>query len=72
MAGGGRNTARAEEAPTVETEMMEGESAGNDNNNNNNRRLIISKLTLENFKSYAGKKVIGPFHKCFSSIVGPN
>jgi len=27
---------------------------------------------LENFKSYGGKKVIGPFHKRFSSIVGPN
>jgi structural maintenance of chromosome 4 len=27
---------------------------------------------LENFKSYAGTKVIGPFHKCFSAVVGPN
>ena len=27
---------------------------------------------LENFKSYAGEKEIGPFHKCFSSVVGPN
>eukprot|EP01094_Clydonella_sp_ATCC50884_P020685 TRINITY_DN4347_c0_g2_i1.p1 TRINITY_DN4347_c0_g2~~TRINITY_DN4347_c0_g2_i1.p1 ORF type:complete len:1334 (+),score=421.86 TRINITY_DN4347_c0_g2_i1:39-4004(+) len=35
-------------------------------------RLMISNLTLENFKSYAGRKQIGPFHKCFSAVVGPN
>eukprot|EP00466_Bigelowiella_natans_P003477 jgi/Bigna1/87694/estExt_fgenesh1_pg.C_230067 len=35
-------------------------------------RLMIKKMVLENFKSYYGKRVIGPFHKCFSSIVGPN
>lgn len=46
-------------------------------------RLVIEKLVLENFKSYAGVKVhqfysdfdfqeIGPFHKNFTSIVGPN
>merc|ERR1719191_2661133 len=35
-------------------------------------RLMIRDITLENFKSYGGRKVIGPFHKCFSSIVGPN
>ncbi|CED84437.1 smc protein [Phaffia rhodozyma] len=36
------------------------------------KRLIIQKLVLENFKSYAGRQVIGPFHKSFSAIVGPN
>eukprot|EP00578_Thalassiosira_sp_NH16_P013877 CAMPEP_0181124522 /NCGR_PEP_ID=MMETSP1071-20121207/26531_1 /TAXON_ID=35127 /ORGANISM="Thalassiosira sp., Strain NH16" /LENGTH=1385 /DNA_ID=CAMNT_0023209843 /DNA_START=14 /DNA_END=4171 /DNA_ORIENTATION=- len=35
-------------------------------------RLMITKMVLENFKSYAGKKTIGPFHKCFSAVVGPN
>ena len=35
-------------------------------------RLIILRLELYNFKSYANKKVIGPFHKKFSAIVGPN
>ncbi|CAJ1455272.1 unnamed protein product, partial [Effrenium voratum] len=35
-------------------------------------RLMISQIVLENFKSYGGVKVIGPFHKSFSSIVGPN
>jgi len=37
-----------------------------------NKRLIIHKITLENFKSYAGVREIGPFHKSFTSIVGPN
>lgn len=35
-------------------------------------RLIITKMILENFKSYGGVKEIGPFHKCFSAVVGPN
>jgi structural maintenance of chromosome 4 len=37
-----------------------------------NERLIITHMTLENFKSYAGVQQIGPFHKRFSSVVGPN
>ncbi|KAL7557450.1 hypothetical protein ACA910_009266 [Epithemia clementina (nom. ined.)] len=36
------------------------------------RRLMITKMVLENFKSYAGIQEIGPFHHCFSSVVGPN
>lgn len=35
-------------------------------------RLMITKMILENFKSYAGSQTIGPFHKRFSSVVGPN
>jgi structural maintenance of chromosome 4 len=35
-------------------------------------RLMIKQIVLHDFKSYGGKKVIGPFHKSFSSIVGPN
>ncbi|KAL0219949.1 hypothetical protein P9112_005602 [Eukaryota sp. TZLM1-RC] len=35
-------------------------------------RLVVSKMVLENFKSYAGVQQIGPFHKSFSAIVGPN
>ncbi|KAK2578285.1 hypothetical protein KPH14_007650 [Odynerus spinipes] len=38
----------------------------------NGPRLMITKIVNENFKSYAGKQVIGPFHKCFTAIVGPN
>ncbi|CAO3607107.1 unnamed protein product [Mucor fragilis] len=35
-------------------------------------RLVMKKMVLTNFKSYAGRQVIGPFHKSFSAIVGPN
>ena len=37
-----------------------------------NRRLMIERVQLENFKSYYGKKEIGPLHKCFTAVVGPN
>ena len=32
-------------------------------------RLVIHQIVMENFKSYAGRQVIGPFHKvqCFLS-----
>jgi len=36
------------------------------------KRLMISHMKLVNFKSYAGTKIIGPFHKKFSAVVGPN
>ncbi|XP_078734648.1 structural maintenance of chromosomes protein 4 isoform X1 [Lampetra fluviatilis] len=35
-------------------------------------RLMITHIVNENFKSYAGKQVLGPFHKRFSCIIGPN
>ncbi|CAK9435291.1 uncharacterized protein LODBEIA_P57440 [Lodderomyces beijingensis] len=35
-------------------------------------RLVIDRLALTNFKSYAGRQLIGPFHSSFSSVVGPN
>lgn len=35
-------------------------------------RLVIDKLVLNNFKSYAGEQVIGPFHTSFSAVIGPN
>jgi len=35
-------------------------------------RPVITKLELENFKSYAGLKTIGPCHHRFNSIIGPN
>ena len=35
-------------------------------------RLVLSKLVLENFKSYGGVVEVGPFHSSFSSVVGPN
>ncbi|KAG7663523.1 SMC4 [[Candida] subhashii] len=38
----------------------------------NEPRLVIDKLVLTNFKSYAGVQTIGPFNSSFSAVVGPN
>ncbi len=35
-------------------------------------RTVIRYLVLKNFKSYAGRQEVGPFHASFSSVVGPN
>ncbi|KAL8745035.1 MAG: hypothetical protein Q9190_002783 [Brigantiaea leucoxantha] len=35
-------------------------------------RTVIQSLVLTNFKSYAGRQEVGPFHASFSSVVGPN
>ncbi|KAL9044729.1 MAG: hypothetical protein Q9214_002153 [Letrouitia sp. 1 TL-2023] len=35
-------------------------------------RTVIQSLALTNFKSYAGRQEVGPFHASFSSVVGPN
>lgn len=35
-------------------------------------RTVIRSLVLMNFKSYAGRQEVGPFHASFSSVVGPN
>ncbi len=35
-------------------------------------RTVIRSLILTNFKSYAGRQEVGPFHASFSSVVGPN
>ena len=35
-------------------------------------RTVIRYLVLTNFKSYAGRQEVGPFHASFSSVVGPN
>ncbi|KAI9894177.1 MAG: hypothetical protein M1814_004031 [Vezdaea aestivalis] len=35
-------------------------------------RMVIQNLFLTNFKSYAGRQQVGPFHSSFSSVVGPN
>jgi structural maintenance of chromosome 4 len=39
---------------------------------NYKERLIVTKIVMENFKSYAGVQEIGPLHHCFTAIVGPN
>ena len=38
----------------------------------NKQRTVIKNLVLINFKSYAGRQEVGPFHASFSSVVGPN
>ena len=35
-------------------------------------RLMIAKMRLTNFKSYAGTVTIGPFDRNMTSVVGPN
>uniref|UniRef100_UPI00358E3385 structural maintenance of chromosomes protein 4 isoform X2 n=1 Tax=Myxine glutinosa TaxID=7769 RepID=UPI00358E3385 len=35
-------------------------------------RLMITHIVNENFKSYAGRQILGPFHSRFSCIIGPN
>lgn len=35
-------------------------------------RLVIEQIELENFKSYQGRKVIGPLYYKFNAVVGPN
>ncbi|KAI6599198.1 hypothetical protein MCOR04_002480 [Pyricularia oryzae] len=35
-------------------------------------RIVITYLIMTNFKSYAGRQEVGPFHSSFSSVVGPN
>lgn len=35
-------------------------------------RIVLTHLILVNFKSYAGRQEVGPFHASFSSVVGPN
>lgn len=35
-------------------------------------RIVLTHLILHNFKSYAGRQEVGPFHASFSSVVGPN
>ena len=35
------------------------------------KRLVIKKMVLENFKSYAGAQHVGPFHKVRSFLLHP-
>lgn len=54
--------ARAEAATAPQLELEQGPK----------KRMVIRQLVMTNFKSYAGKQVVGPFHHSFSSVVGPN
>ena len=48
-----------------------GLNKNNDEKNNAAPIGHLSRIELENFKSYKGKQIIGPFKK-FTSIIGPN
>ncbi|KAL9925070.1 structural maintenance of chromosomes protein 4-like [Glossina fuscipes fuscipes] len=39
---------------------------------NEGPRLIVKSIENENFKSFAGKVLLGPFHHNFNAILGPN
>jgi hypothetical protein len=41
----------------------------NTNTKKKEPRLVMKKMVLNNFKSYAGRQVIGPFHKVKKKIV---
>ncbi|KAK5221553.1 Structural maintenance of chromosomes protein 4 [Exophiala xenobiotica] len=34
-------------------------------------RMVFGQLVMTNFKSYAGRQVVGPFHPSLSAVVGP-
>ena len=56
-----------------EKEEEEEEEEGKDiSSEKKGTRLVIDRMVLENFKSYAGVQEIGPFDRCFTAVVGPN
>ncbi|KAJ2639275.1 Structural maintenance of chromosomes protein 4, partial [Coemansia sp. RSA 1694] len=59
-------------APITANGSSTNSSSSNGSGGGDKPRLIITQMVLENFKSYAGRQVIGPFHRSFSAIVGPN
>lgn len=63
-----RNRQDTSELPSVRTSFFERAAASQEKR----PRLVISKMVLHNFKSYAGTVEIGPFHKVLHSccIVG--
>uniref|UniRef100_A0A915Q4C7 Structural maintenance of chromosomes protein n=1 Tax=Setaria digitata TaxID=48799 RepID=A0A915Q4C7_9BILA len=52
------------EIPPMPEPIMSADGSG--------QRLMITSIDVENFKSYYGKHVLGPFHHNFSAIIGPN
>ncbi|VDD88634.1 unnamed protein product [Enterobius vermicularis] len=52
------------EIPPMPEPVMSSDGSG--------QRLMIESIEVENFKSYYGRQVIGPFHQNFTSIIGPN
>ena len=52
-----------EHASPQQSTQMDGENSTQQAANEPSPRLIIQQIVMENFKSYAGRQVIGPFHK---------
>ena len=48
---------------TLPNEQIQLNDSQSNLNKTNNERLVISNIENINFKSYAGKQVLGPFHK---------
>lgn len=56
-------------APNTETSLPLNSALANGQSNEHNDRLIIHKIVIENFKSYAGRQEIGPFHQVTHSTM---
>ncbi|OII71847.1 uncharacterized protein cubi_00655 [Cryptosporidium ubiquitum] len=52
--------------------MIQIEDLTENNKKEKNLKCFIKELIIENFKSYKGKHIIGPFSKGLTCIVGPN
>ncbi len=52
-----------DDTPAVEQREVGGEAEGDTVTADPENRLMISKITCRDFKSYAGVKELGPFHK---------
>ena len=52
-----------EEREQIEESIPPSQVPDAESKSGNNERLIISHIENINFKSYAGKRVLGPFHK---------
>ena len=63
----------AKEDDNTHSKGYEEEEEGKDiSSEKKGTRLVIDRMVLENFKSYAGVQEIGPFDRCFTAVVGPN
>jgi structural maintenance of chromosome 4 len=56
------STTNTSQTPTASATQSSEETDAN-NNKKKQPRLVMKKMVLNNFKSYAGRQVIGPFHK---------
>ena len=70
----GANTRAVVDNDAIDREGDGVDNFSNDSGDDNStmfRAGYISRLEIENFKSYKGKHVVGPFSR-FTAVVGPN